>query len=215
MSSRRLIRSDERPPRAPYQLEFPVSDSWDKPFPLPSSGDDNERLTFDGVGRAITAWESVEFELSRLYSIFAGDPDGSAIQEYGRGQIFRERLKSLKEAGERAFIRRPDQGLEDIMGCLGGTAQGYSNRRNEVAHGIVFLVSSLTFFRVRFCTAAGECSWALIPTYYNIRKHNNDGAPTYAYTSTELRALTGMLYELLDKIKGFRITLFARGYGLP
>jgi hypothetical protein len=192
-----------------------VADSGNRPFRLPERGDGEVRLTLEGVGRVVTAWESVELELSRLYSIFAGDSDGAPMQEYGKARIFIDRVKSLEEIGARAFILRPNQSLEGNMRGLLDAAKAYSDRRNEVAHGIVFPVSELTYFRNAFCIANGDQEWALIPPYYHVRKHANDGAPAFAYASKELITFQDMLYELMDNIKSFRAELLKQGYGLP
>ena len=56
-----------------------MANPWDTP-PLPTYGDDNEDETFTAVGRVMTQWESIEFELARLYSTFVGKPDDYAAR---------------------------------------------------------------------------------------------------------------------------------------
>src|SRR5262245_12448662 len=65
-------------------LDFAMPEPWG-PLPFPTRGDDDEALTHEGVGRVMSAWEAIEFELSRTYSIFESDPDGPSIQDYGKG----------------------------------------------------------------------------------------------------------------------------------
>jgi len=55
-----------------------MSNPWDPP-PTPSYADDDSDKTFCGVGYVMSAWETIEFELSRLHSVFEGDPDGDAM----------------------------------------------------------------------------------------------------------------------------------------
>lgn len=182
----------------------PVS-PWD-PFPLPSVGDPDERLTYEWVGRVLDQWEAVEFQLSRLYSIFVGEPDGPAIWDYGKGQIFRLRLSALSEVAEKYFVRCPDQKREGDLCRLVREAEDYSARRNEVAHGTVRDLSEFTFFR-QHLASAGPDQYALIPPLYLLRKHDLSGHPQFAYTSPDMRVLRDRLFLLSDRIGTFRETL--------
>lgn len=64
---------------------------WDRPL-LPKRGDEHEDITYGHVGRIITRWESIEFELSYLYTWLGGSlHDQALMREYGEGRIFRDR----------------------------------------------------------------------------------------------------------------------------
>jgi hypothetical protein len=69
--------------------------NWEFAPPLPDH--DDQDAVFLGVGKAMTGWETIEFELSRLYSVLAGDPDGAAMRDYGTPTIARLRLDGLSE----------------------------------------------------------------------------------------------------------------------
>ena len=89
-----------------------MTNPWDQP-PIPQHGDANDGVLFEWVGRFISQWEHVEYNLSRLYTVFAGNPDdGETLREYGRGRIFKERIRELREAANRYFISHPAQELE-------------------------------------------------------------------------------------------------------
>jgi hypothetical protein len=189
-----------------------MNNPWD-PFPLPTRGDDNARLTFEGVGRVTSHWEALEFELSRLYSIFAGDPDGEAMQTYGTGKIFRDRLVALRQLAEKHFIATPTQDLEGIFDGLANAAEGFGSRRNEVAHGIVCPVQNISFFMGHFGQhVGGKPQYLLIPPYYTVRNHQ-DGLPLYSYSSIELSALTQHLLILLERVRAYRRDLLNRTRG--
>ncbi len=171
-------------------------------------GDQDPKPTFQGVGKVTTAWESVEFELSRLYSVFVGDADGDSMRAYGQARIFRDRMAALRALSDKWFIANPNQTKEGCFTLLAKSGEGFSERRNEVAHGIVFPIHTLTAFRSRFPAGTDKRDhFALIPPYYLGRKHDAIGFPEFVYTSPELQSLSDRLYELLDKIKAFREAL--------
>jgi hypothetical protein len=159
---------------------------WD--IELPVVPDEADTLTFEWVGRACSNWEAAEFRLSILYSVFAGGPLGKVMQDYGAGRIFRERLAKLKAKAETHFSRHPNQDIEGKFHQVTVAAEGFSERRNEIAHGIVFNVASLRLpsnlikLRPRKAT-----QFALLPPYYAVRNHAP--LPLYAYSAPTLRRM--------------------------
>ena len=66
---------------------------WDIPL-LPKNGDAIQDKTYAHVGFVMTRWESLEFELSRLHSLFLGALDETeAMRAYGKGRIFHSALR--------------------------------------------------------------------------------------------------------------------------
>jgi hypothetical protein len=186
-----------------------MTNPWD-PFPFPSFGDPFESRTFKGVGEVMTNWESIEFELGRLYSLFVGDPDGASIQqEYGAGRIFRDRLGLLRSKAPPFFVKHPCQQSEGAFDLLTTAAEGFSERRNEVAHGLVIRIDTITLLRSRLRPSFGGRHYALIPPIYCLRFHT-DGAPDYAYTSAELSVLSRRLFGLGFGLAKLRGELFAK-----
>lgn len=176
---------------------------WDRP-PFPTSCDDNPDTTFNAVGRVMTHWETVEFELARLYSLLVGAPDGPALHQYGAGRIFRDRLVALRQAAGKHFVQRPHQAWEAQFDFVAVRAEGFSDRRNDVAHGVVFEVSGITFFRERVgLSKGGNQQFLLIPPIYARRWHDG-GLPIFCYGSHEMIALHGQLRDLWSDIDAFR-----------
>jgi hypothetical protein len=182
-----------------------MTNPWD-PRPFPKGGDPFDAKTYEGVGRVLSRWEAVEFQLARIYSIFVGDPDGDAIQQYGLGRIFRERLEALQAVSQPYFVRKPSQALEAGLDCLGKAATGFADRRNEVAHGMVFPVHELSFFRERFGTPPEMPHYLLLPPWYAVRKHY-EGTPLYAYGFDELWSLMVKLLTLSEQLGKYRLKL--------
>ena len=132
------------------------------------------------------------------------------MQRYGEGRIFRDRLAMLRTKAETYFIARQNQELEGTFNCLTKAAEGFSDRRNEVAHGMVFPIHTVTFFRSKFAPDIGtKEQYAIIPPYYLLRKHDATGAPMYAYTYRELRILEEKLLTLSEKLGEFRVALLS------
>ena len=184
-----------------------MSNLWDVP-PLPTRGDDDDDWTYAGIGRVTSQWEAIEFELSRLYSIFVGKPD-EEMQGYGQGRIFIDRAKILEETAQKYFVMQPNQDLEGQLCSLMQRVRGFSDRRNEVAHGIVFQLQHLAFFRKNMDTSVrGKIQFGLIPPYHTLRKHGPDGFPLYAYTSTHLLKLEEVMRWLELDLASYRRQLF-------
>ena len=181
---------------------------WDLP-PLPTHGDDNEDVIFTAVGRVMTQWESIEFELARLYSTFVGKPDDySALREYGRGRIFRDRLNDTKRAADAFFVTSSGQDVEGGFLEIETYTRGFSERRNDTAHGVVFKISGLFYFADRLDPSVrNKPQFALIPMLTTIRRHDDEWFPMYAYTSRELMTLHDSLVLLSHEISEFRLHL--------
>jgi len=170
-----------------------MANPWD-PFPLPTRGDEDKNSTFQGVGFATSQWEFLEFRLSRLYSVFVDQADSlDAIRTYGAGRIFKDRLVLLKNAANQHFVRHPAQRTEVIFERLVVALLGFADRRNEVAHGVVYPAFKID----------GRKQYALIPPYHLLRKHNADGAPTFAYTHHELELLGYRLLKLSTEVEEY------------
>ena len=121
-----------------------MANPWD-PLPFPNQGDTRINKTFRYVGLVVTAWESGEFELARLHSVLVEDPDGASLQElYGAGNIFRDRLSALRREFDRYRVSLCCQYREGEFDYLTAAAEGFSNRRHEVAHGLVIRADRLS-----------------------------------------------------------------------
>ena len=181
-----------------------MTNPWDKP-PIPKLGDDSEDITYAGVGRVMSAWEQVEIELGFTYGQFLKRSDHrNAIREYGQGRIFSERLSILTRASDIHFRRYPNQDEEGAFLMLRKAIEGFSGRRNDVAHGIVrtFLLTQ------KEDDATPRHMSFLMPAYYDPRRFDADtNAPAYSYSSVELNALAEGLSELHFKARLFRLSV--------
>lgn len=173
--------------------------------------DDNPDHTYYGVGLVISGWESIEFEFSRLFSVFCNDPDGMSLREYGAGRIFRERLGSLNRKADEYFTRHPNQHREGRYKELTTAAEGFSARRHEVAHGVVINVADMEMFqeRIRLLDPT-KLQTVVIPPYYHLRSHAKDGMPVYAFNSLQLQNLALKLRDLELDIRDYYRSLLGQ-----
>jgi len=186
-----------------------MSSPWDAP-PLPYRGDDDPDAIYLGVGKIMTGWETLEFELSRLYSVFCDDSDGDSMREYGKPTIARLRLDGLSQAADKFFIRKPSQEIEGEFHGILTRLREVALRRNEVAHGIVFDVQRITALRQKFRPEfRGRPQHVLIAPYYAFKQHDTDGLPAYGYTSPTLHLLMLVMAESHQLIGQFRRKLLA------
>jgi hypothetical protein len=180
-----------------------MANPWD-PIPLPRDADLDDRITFESVGRIIDRWERIEFVLSRLYSLFVGKPnDGPAMREYGAGRILPERVNILRKAAEEWFVKNQNQKREGTFDRLTQEVLGFSDRRNEIAHGTVDRVSALTFFRERTSRADYLVQWAVVPAYQISKRYNFGGVPKYMYGTPEMKLLLERLIILYVALGDF------------
>lgn len=160
----------------------------------------------------MSAWETIEFELSRLYSVFASDPDGEAMRDYGKPTVARLRLDGIREKAESYFIKSPSQNREGDFYSILRRLQYFATRRNEVAHGIVFDVCNITAFTQHFVKEArGKPQFLLIAPYYQIKQHDPSGLPAYGYTAQTLEAMVPAMAEPYRELDQFRRLLLGCG----
>jgi hypothetical protein len=178
------------------------------PPPLPGRGDETPDATYHGVGKVVSTWEAVEFEFSRLYSVFSNDPDGESLRQYSESTISRYRLDELGKQAERYFLSRPCQQVEGQFDRLVASARALLSRRNEVAHGIVSDMSKITAYSRNFVREArGRPQWALFAPYHTLRQHGDNGLPQYAYTGAVLLVLAEALFDFYEEVRAFRLSL--------
>jgi hypothetical protein len=172
---------------------------WDIP-PLPKRGDDDQDTTFAGVGRVLTQWEMIEVRLAEIYSWLDNRPEElEALQDYGKPQIFKERMKALRIVADVYFRGTPHQATEGEFYNLTTKVSNFSARRNDVAHSIVtpfqWIISPKLEGPLQFCA---------VPPHYAGKKIDPKNMPSFIYTSVELIALSNALFYVADDAEKFK-----------
>ncbi len=184
-----------------------MTNPWDIP-PFPTAGDADEWETYKWVGKCLTEWEWLEYTLGHLYSEFIGRrAEIDAIKEYGEPRIFADRISCLAKSAGRFFIRHQNQSIEGKFYDLLKAIIGFSDRRNEIAHGIVTKIDFRLSSQDSSMKIAG---YVLIPTLYTKRKLDVRNLPKYIYTANELTVLAARFGGLARATVRLRI-LSARG----
>jgi hypothetical protein len=172
-----------------------MADPWEIP-PIPDHGDASENMTHIARSRALDAWELLEVALSVLDEQFARAIGSRA--RYGSGKIFVQRLNTLERHSSKYFIQHPDQDEEaefDILACY---IRKYSNRRHDIAHGVVQPLGHTNIIGIDF---------GLLPAAYTFYRER-DPFPEYIYNSEIMTTFNNKLSEFWSRVTDFRNHLF-------
>lgn len=125
---------EKRPPPTPKALK-----PWDVP-PPPGKGDDDPEVLYAAVGRALSNWSALENTLGSIFSMLVTPSEGEiASRAFGSILTFRGKKEMIEAAAEAFFFTYPDTDgkVEPYLKDLLTETHKFSNRRNEIAHGIV------------------------------------------------------------------------------
>jgi hypothetical protein len=183
-----------------------MSNPWDRP-PIAGRGDPHEYITYRSVGGFISQWENIEVELSHLYAIFIGKYfKAEAYDEYhDQSKTLKQRLSTLEEAARLYFVKHPDQSNEHDFEVLIEKVRGFSERRHEIAHGIVrpyHLFAFMTEWSDPYDKDTTRT--CLVPPHYQRDWFGDLHLPLYVYTSIQIDSLSDKLIELLKEINLFK-----------
>lgn len=158
---------------------------WDAVI-TPNNGDRRRSTLFQAVGHALSNWEDAEFQIARLYAALVNRPaaDMGQFATYSFAAGFRGRADALEVEADRHFASYPNQEFECQFTRLVAAARNFSQRRNDIAHGIA---------RQAWLPGDGPNgikpeseTWMLVPCLYMGKRFTSDG-PIYAYSSFEIR----------------------------
>jgi hypothetical protein len=102
-------------------------------------GETDPNVLYIAVGKAIHAWENMEYALARTFAAFNNlSEDPKELVAYGSEYgMFNQRIKALERAAEVYFICHSDQNLEGDFASLLEDATNLAIRRHRIAHGHV------------------------------------------------------------------------------
>jgi hypothetical protein len=176
-----------------------VDNPWDAP-PLPTRGNRSERVLYEAIGRALSTWEELETRLAGLYAAFCEQSqyDRATNNEYGAPANFRVRLAALERAGCRYFVKRPHQDLEGEFAWLIRTADGWAQRRNDVAHGIVRFLHMVRDPQATLLSGNPiEC--CLVPPHFREAKYISPDTPAHILTSREINSFAIAFWPIIRR----------------
>jgi hypothetical protein len=185
-----------------------IKKPWDVRDPSPH-GDSDENAIFNAVGHALTEWEHVETACARLFAVLVSAHQrrtyyAPAVRAYGSINSFKSRADMLSAAAMAYFSRR--KAKRTVFEARFNEAlklyRGFSDRRNDIAHGClqrVFLTEKAG--KGRRPRAVG---FYLLPSFYNPRKFKMDESFAYRYTSSDLIYYRQEFMKLQIQISGLR-----------
>jgi hypothetical protein len=160
-----------------------MANPWDVPKPEPL-GDRDENVLYAAVGRALSQWETVESACARIYAFLIAAPTDEftispAVRSFGIVNSFPTRCEMISTAGKAYFHLHPEvANYEKRINEALSEAKEFSNRRNEIAHGVVrHIISSTTH------ESQGHY---LYPSFVNPKKFPVSMIPTYQYVAMNI-----------------------------
>ena len=171
---------------------------WDR-RPWPESGDGHQDITYAAVGRALSEWERYESVLGFLFGnlVLPGAPVLlAATRSYSAVRTFEGRAEMLRAASEAFFFYYGTEmadTLQDKFKDVLRNAVQFSQRRNDIAHGVV------DHYRPPPPTVPPMSSpdeYALFPAYATFKERDPQNVPTYCYASAELDYYRTQFYSL-------------------
>jgi hypothetical protein len=193
-----IVGFSAMPPRKPKPPTPKASNPWDIPErPTTPTKDPND--IFRAIGDALSSWESVEHYTAMIFTLLVAENppklplphSGPAVRAYGSVVSFQARAAMVEAAARAFFYLHPHQKHEDRLKKLMKAANGWSARRNDIAHGNV----------------AG-CPWdlnqcLLWPSDYNSKKYSVERRPAYLYNDAQIMDFRNGFYGLSDQMGKF------------
>ncbi|MDE2104322.1 MAG: hypothetical protein KGL39_44200 [Patescibacteria group bacterium] len=171
--------------------------TWDR-RPWPLKGDTDLNVIYASIGRALSQWERYEGVLSLLFSeLVAGQESEGARRAYSAVRTFEGRAEMLRAASEAWFADAPDAELLEAFKDVLRNALSFSQRRNDIAHGVVDYFQDPQRAFISFQEAA---TFALYPSYASFRERSLENRPTYCFTSVEIDYYFEQFYNLQNPV---------------
>lgn len=154
---------------------------WDR-RPWPRKGTRSVPKMYEGVGRALSAWERLEGALSLLFSELIESESKAARRSYNAVRTWQGRSEMLQAASETYFLKNPDKEAQNKFKEVYKNAKNFSDRRHDIAHGVVDYFDKWPSSG----RSIAKASYCLHPSYSNTKDRTQDEMPEYCYTAPEL-----------------------------
>jgi hypothetical protein len=180
---------------------------WDPP-PFPKRGNNSQATLFSAIGRALTTWEELESFLSNLYSSLCEKSayDEKANFVYGQFASVNRRMDELNRVGSSYFTKRPNQNFEGELCSIIRDVNGWSARRNDVAHGVVRFIGLVRDNDDYIGKSLGHTlltvpiEWCLVPPHFKENKYVTGNTPAHILTSYEINKFAKAFWPLIRRV---------------
>lgn len=155
--------------------------------PWPKRGTRGLPKLYAAIGRTLSQWERYEHELSHLFATLVTDGYPTAAERaFSAVRTFEGRSDMLRAASEAYFYGWPNDKLQNEFKDIFRDAKGFSERRNEIAHGMVDHFEPLPFPESPRYGGHRRASYALYPSSASFKTRALSGVPAYCYAAPEL-----------------------------
>lgn len=179
-----------------------MPEPWDRP-PFPQIGDEDQNRVFEYIGRVSNAWEHLEGVFSLLYATLSGKHpfDRDARRTYGREPTFQGRLGGFRTVFSLWVRTNHDQDLEGGIYRALRAAEGFSQRRNDIIHGIVRPFHLMASAGTESDPIVWPDVWTycVTPPYQDERRFGARERPEYLYSSYSMEQIEAGIYRLTEE----------------
>jgi hypothetical protein len=188
-----------------------MSKAWDiPPSPELKIGDAAENVIYESVGRALSKWEGLVADLTSIFAVLTSQDEpwqyNPAVRAFGAVQGAAAKSEMVQQAAEALFHNFEMQLNVDCDEYRAGLKlllrdyNGWSARRNDVAHGYV------TERRMRDSTKDDTpviSTYLLCPSHSASRKWPVGWEPAYQYRADEIDKFGVSFDELAERVRSF------------
>lgn len=189
-----------------------MGNPWDVRSPS-HHGDHDPTILHAAVGRALSAWELLELDWARVYSVFIWKHPYEAVHEpqYKNARIFRERMGIIDTAAKTYFMQRPNQESEGEYDRLKDETVHLADRRNDIAHGLVTNVGSVSYNTAEVMQGKFHPLHMLCPAMYRSKQYITAPPklpfPGYSWTADDIDAYSRSFTDWRPKILSFFVRI--------
>jgi hypothetical protein len=169
---------------------------WDR-RPWPNRGDPDRETIYLQVGQFISLWERLEAALAFLFANFSAPYPQSepARRAFFAVRTFEGRSDMLKAASEAYFGANYSSELQTEMKDILSLSKCYSQRRNEIAHGLVDQFQAKDDFE-RYGWLEDALGYALYPSIASFKERDLRGVPTYCMAASDTEYFYNRILEI-------------------
>ncbi|MGN6311719.1 MAG: hypothetical protein ACTHNN_19435 [Xanthobacteraceae bacterium] len=189
-----------------------MGNPWDIPYAKKFKfGNSDGEVIFLAVGKALSKWEGLIADLTSVFAVLTAPDEpwnyNPAVRAFGTVQGATAKSEMVQQAAEALFHNFERQlyvdcgEIRDELKGLLKEYNGWSGRRNDIAHGYV------TEHRLPNYADDGDgeliTTFLLLPSHSASRKWPMDWEPAYQYLAEEIEKFGEAFDGLANRIRAF------------
>ncbi len=190
-----------------------MANPWDRP-PLSKRGNRSDRTLFAAIGRALIGWEEIEASMAHLYAAFTAADRFSLqeIRDYGKPANFKDRMAILQTSADNHFRSCPSQEIEGEFCRLKKLIDGYTGRRNDIAHSRVLYIQMVVEAESldHLKSMVDNLQWCLVPPFFRANKFTANNRPAYILTSWEINEFARVFWDIARALSNLSLWVLSQ-----